>query len=114
MRGTAEPITSPFVPTNRLIKGHDASDEDTDFEGSAKAISAGLRTARVAPGIRMGRFCAGVVGSRAVVLVVVVTRFVAEEEGWAVMVAEDIVLEESLGVRVSRVLKVGGRAGPSI
>lgn len=105
------------MPTNRLTTGHDASDEDTDFEGSAKAISAGLRTARVAPGIRIGRFWAGVVvGAREVVFVVVVgARVVAEEEGgWAVIVAEDIVLEESLGVRVSRVLKVGGRAGPSI
>jgi hypothetical protein len=114
VRGTAEPITSPFVPTNRLIKGQDASDDDTDLEGSAKAKSAGLRTARVAPGMRMGRFWAGVVGARAVVEVVVLVRVEEEEEGWAVMVAEETVLEESVGVSVSLVLKVEGRAGPSI
>ena len=72
-----------------------------------------MRTARVAPGIRMGRFWAGVVGSRAVVVFdVLAVRFVVE--GWAVMVAEDIVFDESVGVSVSLVLKVGGRAGPSI
>jgi hypothetical protein len=56
------------------------------------------------------------VGAREVVFVDVVgARVVVEDEvGWAVIVAEDIVLEESLGVSVSRVLKVGGRAGPSI
>jgi hypothetical protein len=53
-----------------------------------------------------------VVGSRAVVFDVVVARFVVG--GWPVMVAEDIVLDESVGVSVSLVLKVEGRAGPSI
>lgn len=111
MRGTAEPITSPFVPTNKLINGHEASDEDTDFEGSAKAKSAGLRIARVAPGMRMGRFWMGVVGASELVVEEEVAR-VDEDGGWAVMVAEEIVLEESVGV--SLVLKVDGRAGPSI
>jgi len=99
------------VPTNKLINGHEASDEDTDFEGSAKAKSAGLRIARVAPGMRMGRFWIGVVGVSALVVEEEVAR-VDEEGGWAVMVAEEIVLEESVGV--SLVLNVDGRAGPSI
>lgn len=77
-------------------------------------MSAGLRIARVAPGMRMGRFWAGVGAEREVVVVDIVGARIVEEVGWAVIVAEDIVLDESLGVRVSRVLKVGGRAGPSI
>jgi hypothetical protein len=96
-----------------LTIGQDANEEETDFEGSAKAKSAGLRIARVAPGIRMGRFWTGVVGWRAVVLEVVVREEV-EEGCAAVMVAEEIVFEESVGVRVSLVLKVRGKAGPSI
>jgi hypothetical protein len=95
--------------------GQEASDDETDFEGSAKAKSAGLRIARVAPGMRMGRLAAGVVGWRAVAVEEVVVRVEEVEEGWAaVMVAEDIVFEESVGVRVSLVLKVRGKAGPSI
>jgi hypothetical protein len=67
----------------------------------------------VAPAMRMGRFLAGVVGAKAVVEVVLLVRVEVEEvEGW--IVAEEIVLEESVGVSVSLVLKVEGRAGPSI
>jgi hypothetical protein len=63
--------------------------------------------------MRMGRFWAGVVGDKAVVEVVLLVRVEVEEvEGW--IVAEEIVLEESVGVSVSLVLKVEGRAGPSI
>ena len=67
----------------------------------------------MAPGMRMGRFWAGVVCARAVELEEAAR--VDEAGGWtAVMVADEIVLEESVGVGASLVLKVDGRAGPSI
>jgi hypothetical protein len=63
--------------------------------------------------MRMGRLWTGVVGARDVVFELLVARVEVDEvEGW--MVAEEIVLEESVGVSVSLVLKVEGRAGPSI